>query len=163
MSRNDSINPYDPPSPDIQKPQKDNSEISEFVFPVEINADRDPLIEPENRCLTFQVERSPIESANLAKLAILPHIVTVLNCPSAIFQGLKRSNFENGFAYSGLGTVDFPKQFVFLVFVEYDEDVNKFFVLDWERRKHSDVFSGHPEGWQEDFETRLWPPFLVET
>jgi hypothetical protein len=153
MTNEDSHNPYEPPK---ENPNDDPDQPPNWNggLPVDFQLDRAPLIEVEEKCFIFRVEASTVESANYAKLAILWQVRNVLTKPSAIFSGLKRPNFENGFAYAGHGVLEYLKPYVLLVFVVYDEEISRLVVFDWEPRILSSNNAGCPDGWEEDFETR---------
>lgn len=92
-------------------------------------------------------------------------IPDVLDYPKVIFEGLNRSEYEDGFCFSGLPekrrtsqdreTVDSPQFMVFLVFAQYQDD--KLIVLDWEWRREDRNNPGYPLGWKDAFKRQTWP------
>jgi hypothetical protein len=86
--------------------------------------------------------------------------------PQAVYRGLRRPDFEAGpsYCYSvrpagsswqrGPGVDDPLLPCVFLVFVF--RGMGGYVVFDWEWRPEDPAAPGEPEGWQDDFEERLW-------
>lgn len=91
----------------------------------------------------------------------------VLTEPCAIFRGLKRPSFENGFCYSGKPAVRWieggedgieiasPFDQVFLVFVRPSKG---YLVFDWEWRDEHPKQAGVPIHWERNFEALQWQP-----
>jgi hypothetical protein len=83
--------------------------------------------------------------------------------PDAIFEGLKRSNLQEGLCYSVSLTHDpdnedsqTPPRFgyVFLAFVR--PATWGYVVFDWAWREEDFEFPGHPTDWKNDFSRRTW-------
>jgi hypothetical protein len=93
-------------------------------------------------------------------LHILPEI---LGDPKAIFEGLRRDDFEGGYCYSGYPSkrmqgnsivLPIPPETVAVVFV--NPSVRGNVVLDWEWRPDDPDEPGRPEAWQDHFERLKW-------
>lgn len=92
-------------------------------------------------------------------------IPEVLASPAAIFEGLRREDYEDALCYSARPSrrfksstieVPFPPDRVMLVYVE-NHKTRGLIVLDWDSRKRHATDQGHPQNWEHDFGRRIWP------
>jgi hypothetical protein len=89
-------------------------------------------------------------------------IEPVLQSPLAIFEGLEREEFEDGFCYCGIpdkkqvtenSTVPPPPGMVFLIFVNKEFAI---FEFRWEKMCAEDF--GNPENYKTRFKQKTWSP-----
>lgn len=86
----------------------------------------------------------------------------VLLKPTAVFQGLNRPEYSDGYCYAGRPAewwidskvkAPAPPDAVMLVFIKREFGL---VVLDWEWRRADATNKGSPANWQKDFERMIW-------
>jgi len=86
------------------------------------------------------------------KLADAIHVLTAIKNPDAIFEGLEREEYKDGFCFS-FKPPQSPARMVFLIFIMMNMG---YVVFDWEWRPEDSDISGHPENWETNFGRREW-------
>jgi hypothetical protein len=122
---------------------------------------RNPLVEGEE--VEFFVSASNLDKIEADgptwKLADAVHVRAVIKNPDAIFEGLQREEYEDGFCYS-FKPPQSPAGMVFLIFIMMNMG---YVVFDWEWRPEDKINSGHPEKWDTNFGRLVWSKCLKTT
>ena len=92
-------------------------------------------------------------------------IENALERPTALLEGLKRKNYDNGLCYCHVPLsryvgeskqIPSPAQKVFCVYAEPTPN-GAFQIIDWEWRRVETGATGVPKNWRRDFERLIWP------